>query len=241
VAVGEVSELARHAGSQFVVSPNLATFHRTAKGEARKIGIVATPCQALALAKMRLNPIPDHETHIGKLSLTIGLFCGWALSWRPLQKMLAEKVGKNSITGLDIPPSKHHSMEVRAAGRDRMEISLDEVLPAVRGSCNFCWDMTAEFSDISVGSARLPEGWEVARGWNQVIVRTHAGQEVLDLARSQGLLEFRDMPEGNLQKLKAASANKKRTAVKNLGVKSGNPGDLLYLDCEDEVIGPYLG
>ncbi len=240
VAVRETGDIPRHAGSKFVVSPNLAAFHRAAKADAGKIGIVATPCQALALAKMRLKPIPEKESNIGKLALTIGLFCGWALAWRPLKKLLSEKVGKNSVKGLDIPPSKHHSMEVRTAAKGTLEISLDEVLPAVRESCGYCWDMTAEFSDISVGSARLPEGWEVARGWNQVIVRTRVGQELLETARSQGLLEFRDMPEGNLQKLKAASANKKKTAVKNLAAKSGNPKNLMYLDYEDTALKPFL-
>ncbi len=235
-AVREAAEIAKHAGSQFVVSPNVAAFHQAAKGDAAKIGVVGTPCQTLALAKMRGKPVPENESNIGKLALTIGLFCGWALSWRPLTKLLAEKVGKNSVTGLDIPPSKHHSMEIRRAGQGTMEISLDEVLPAVRESCRYCWDMTAEFSDISVGSARLPEGWATARKWNQVIVRTRAGQELLEAARAQGLLEFRDMPEGNLQKLKAAAANKKKTAVKNLAAKSGNPDDLIYLDRNDPVI-----
>jgi coenzyme F420 hydrogenase subunit beta len=73
--------------------------------------------------------------------------------------------------------------------------------------------MTAEFSDLSVGSARLPEGWETARFWNQVIVRTKRGSDLLDLARRKGVLEFREVPAGNLEKLKAASLNKKRTAA----------------------------
>ncbi len=234
VALQQSAELKKRAGSKFVVSPNLAAFHKAAKAETRRIGIVATPCQALALAKMRLKPIPAKDTNIDRLRLTIGLFCGWALSWRTLKSLLAEKVGETSITGLDIPPSKHHSMEVHT-NKGRMEISLDEILPAVRSSCNYCWDMTAEFSDISVGSARLPEGWEVARGWNQVIVRTRAGQELLELAKSRGLLEFRDMPEGNLERLKKASMNKKKTAVKNLIVKSGNPKNLIYLNSDDPV------
>ena len=96
--------------------------------------------------------------------------------------------------------------------------------------------MTAEFSDLWVGAGRCPEGWEVAREWNQVIVRTRAGQELLDLARSRGLLEFRDMPEGNLERLKRASLNKKRTGLKNLVQMSGSPQDLLYLDCQDPLL-----
>ena len=111
----------------------------------------------------------------------------------------------------------------------------DDVNPCIKEACLYCSDMTAEFSDISVGSARLPEDWEVARSWNQVIVRTQVGNELMELARSRGALEFRDVPEENLDKLKKASMNKKRMAVKNLAEKSGSSGNLLYLDSRDPV------
>ena len=221
--------------SKFVVSPGLAAFHRAAKGAAEKIGVVATPCQALALAKMRLKPFPEQDSNIDKLKLVIGLFCGWALSWRELKKLLEEKFGAGSVLNLDIPPSKHNSMEVHTRS-GIVEVPIDEVLPLVRKSCRHCLDMTAEFSDLSVGSGRSPEGWEAARGWNQVIVRTRAGQDLLDLGRSRKALEFRDMPEGNLERLKRASWKKKRTGIRNLTEMSGSPEDLLYLDGRDPVL-----
>lgn len=230
------SEVIRRARSKFVVSPNVATFNQAAKSGLEKIGVVATPCQAMALAKMRLKPLPQKDSNIDKLHLVIGLFCGWALSWRELKSLLqGKKMGEDSIVGLDIPPSKHHSMEVHTQN-GIMEISLDEVLPTVRKACQYCYDMTAEFSDVSVGSARLPEGWEVARGWNQVLVRTQIGQELIDLARSRGLLEFRDIPEGNWEKLKRASVNKKRAAIQNLVQRSGSSQDLLYLNYQDPIL-----
>jgi coenzyme F420 hydrogenase subunit beta len=46
-------------------------------------------------------------------------------------------------------------------------------------------------------------------------------------------LEFRDVPEGNLERLKQAALKKKRTAVRNLVGKSGRSDDLLYLDRRD--------
>ena len=96
--------------------------------------------------------------------------------------------------------------------------------------------MTAEFADISVGSARLPEGWEEARHWNQIIVRTKEGEELLALAKFRGILEFRDIPEGNLDRLKQASMNKKRAAVRSLVKRSGSEEDLIYLDRRDPTL-----
>jgi coenzyme F420 hydrogenase subunit beta len=212
----------------------IAEFNRITKGEHNKIGVVVTPCQALALAKMRLKPIATDANNIDKLKFVIGLFCGWAFSWRKFLDLLRKKADLDTIIGMDIPPSKYHAIEVYTKN-GTTDISLDDVTPCIREACLYCFDMTAEFSDISVGSARLPEGWEVARSWNQVIVRTQIGQELIEIARSKGLLEFRKVPEGNLERLKKASMNKKRVAVKNLTEKSGSSHDLLYLNSNDPV------
>ena len=96
--------------------------------------------------------------------------------------------------------------------------------------------MTAEFADISVGSARLPEGWKEARRWNQILVRTRAGEALLALAKARGILDFRDVPEGNLDRLKQASMNKKRAAVRDLVKRSGREEDLIYLDRHDPAL-----
>lgn len=238
VAVTDPNEVSKLAKSKFIAAPMVEAFNEVCQSDAQKIGIVATPCQTLALAKMKMKPFPKNDSQIDKLHLTIGLFCGWVLSWRGLKELLEQKTHHQPIVSLDIPPSKYKSMQVQTDS-DLVEVALDEVEPHVREACKYCTDVTAEFSDISVGSARLPEGWEVAKGWNQVIVRTAVGQELLQLAKDRGVLEFRDVPDGNLDKLKQASVNKKKTALDNLACKSGDREDLLYLDCRDPVFGTF--
>jgi coenzyme F420 hydrogenase subunit beta len=49
-----------------------------------------------------------------------------------------------------------------------------------------------------------------------LIVRTDRGQHLVELARSRGVLEFREAPVGNLERLKKAALNKKRTGAKEL-------------------------
>ncbi len=209
VVVTEAGQAGRSSGSRFVATPNVARFNELAKGETASIAVVATPCQALALAKMRRSGNPRIEENSKKIGLVIGLFCGWALSSSALTALLATKIDLDSIIGMDIPPSQYHRLDVfTPAGT--VSISLDEVQECVRSSCHTCSDMTAEFADISVGSARLPGGWQEARSWNQVIVRTERGRRLMELALSRNVLEFRDVPGGNLDKLKKASLNKKR-------------------------------
>lgn len=233
--VDSSEDVVTKAGSQFVVSPTVAGFNAVSKEVSGKIGVVATPCQALALAKMRVNPWPDDVERTKKLALVIGLFCGWALDWRKLRTLLGAEIRDAAITGLDIPPSKHACMEVYTQ-RGTLKIPIDKVNPCVRQACNYCFDMTCEFADLSVGSARSDEGWMVDKGWNQVIVRSDLGQILLDLAREKKVLEFKEVPAGNLTRLKSASANKKQTCLGNLGSKSGSDEDLIYLDCEDAAV-----
>lgn len=219
VTVRDPKEVPGKAGSKFVVSPTVGMFNRACRGDAERIGVVATPCQCLALAKMRAYAEETDKPCVEKLKLVIGLFCGWALSWRGFKALLAEKVRDAEIIGVDIPPSSHQCMEVYT-NKGTVEVPIKDVQECVRPSCKYCPDMTAEFADISVGSARSPEGWAVDRGWNQVIVRTVVGEELLNLAREEGVLEFKTVPDGNLDKLKAASMNKKRASHKILTEKT---------------------
>ena len=227
VAVLDPDQVASLAGSKFSVAPTVAKFNEISQGEPAKIGVVATPCQALALARMRAYPQPGDEERMKNLELVIGLFCGWALSYKELSRLIKEKAGTDLIQGMDIPPSRHKIMELRTE-KGIIEIPMEEVQTCIRESCRYCYDLTCEFADLSVGSARSPEGWTVDRGWNQVLVRTEKGQRLLDLARSRGILEFKAVPPENLDKLKSASLSKKNTCMIQLEDVSGRKDDLIY-------------
>ena len=227
VAVSDPSQVASLAGSKFSVSPTVAKFNEVSQGGSSGIGVVATPCQALSLARMRVYPQPGDEQRVKNLELVIGLFCGWALSWKELNRLIREKAGTALVKGMDIPPSKHQVMELYTE-KGIITIPMAEVQACVRESCRYCYDLTCEFADLSVGSARSSAGWEVDRGWNQVLVRSEKGQALLDLARARGVLEFKEVPLENLNKLKAASLGKKNTCIAQLEEVSGRKDDLIY-------------
>jgi coenzyme F420 hydrogenase subunit beta len=239
VAVIKAAEIRKRGKSKFVAAGTIAAFNRAAQGEAEKIGVVGTPCQVLALAKMRMKPIPDKDNHIDKLKLTIGLFCGWTLSWRKFSTLLKARTPLEEITGMDIPPGKGQVLVYTK--RDTIALSWEEVDPLVREGCRICLDTTAEFSDISVGSARLAEDWESLRSWNQVIVRSKAGQDLMELARRKKILEFREVPDGVLEELKKAALNKKRMSLEKIVEKTGSPKNLIYVGRQDSVIRHLLG
>ena len=213
-------------GSSFQIPPALAVLNRALQeGTYRRIGVVGTPCKTLAVYKMMANPLPDYDHHTERIGMVFGLFCGWGLDWEGLRDLTARHA--QGVAHMDIPPSKYHSLELRQERGETVSVSLDEVTPLVRSGCRFCTDMTAEFSDLSIGGARSAAGWDEDKHWNQLIVRTEKGQKLLDLAREKGVLECREVPEAGLDKLKGASLGKKRTGAKHLRERTG---DLGYLE-----------
>lgn len=216
------------AGSNFVAAPTLAAFNRQSEGDAQSIGVVAIPCQALALAKMRASPLENHN-NIDKLKLVIGLFCTWALRYEELARFLADKVPLRQIVKFDIPPPPANLFQV-FTDSSRIDISLDEVRPFVRPTCDVCIDMTAEFADISVGAA------EGAEGWNTLITRSDTGRELVEAAQAKGVIETSPLPEENLAHLKEASLLKKKRGLKKVVETTGSDEDLLYLKLASEAV-----
>ncbi|MGP8153476.1 MAG: Coenzyme F420 hydrogenase/dehydrogenase, beta subunit C-terminal domain [Smithella sp.] len=237
--VKDIVEIRNNAGSKFTVSPTVAAFNQLVIQDLGNIGVVATPCQALALAKMKLNRTNENKTKINQLKLVIGLYCGWTLSAEKYTKLLLENnIVPESITGMDIPAGKN-ILELYTNNGEK-SIPFEEIQNCIREACNYCLDSTAEYADVSVGSARFAGNWEEVRQWNQLIVRTEKGRELVELAVKRGVLEVREAPAESLKELKEAAVNKKKNALKNIIRKSGSVKKLLYLDNRDPAVLKYL-
>lgn len=232
------SQLRDYAKSRFTVSPTVAAFNRLPDGNTSKVGVVATPCQALALAKMKTAKISGY-TRAESIGLVIGLFCGWTLSMERFQTLLKQyHLFPDAITGMDIPAGKN-ILELQTL-QSRADVPMSEVDACVRTACRYCMDSTAEFADLSVGAARYGGDCDQMRGWNQIIVRSASGKDLIDLAQKRGVLEVREAPAAALQQLKNAAAEKKRKALKNIVEKSRSVKKLLYLNSDDPVVKKYL-
>ena len=206
-------EILRCAGSSYVSGPTLEALNKGPwKGEER-IGVVGLPCQVLALARMKASTL-EKKTPIDRVDLVVGLFCTWALDYKPFIAFLNKRVGNRPIKKLNITPPPERILEVTAGG-ELYQIPVDDIRPFIRPSCRVCLDMTAELSDISVGTV---EGKE---GWNTMIVRTAKGDDLLTRAKKAGVLEIRPLAKNSLSHLKEASLLKKRRALDALHEKGG--------------------
>jgi coenzyme F420 hydrogenase subunit beta len=219
------------AGTKLTSVPIVAAVLELVSREKGRFGVVSTPCQCLALARIKSSGHPRLREAAESLAMVIGLFCGWVFDRRELNQALSPRLDPAAVTGLDIPPSHHQALEASTV-EGVTSVPLDEVVPAVRPACAYCFDLTAELADISVGSARLPQGWQEARHWNQTVIRSQAGQDLVERASRAGILTLREPPAGALEKLKAAAAGKKRAARESLIQLSDNPDDLLYLPAD---------
>ncbi len=202
------TDILASAGSSYVAGPTLEALNRGPWQGTERIAVVGLPCQVLALGKMRASPLKK-RTPIDQIQLIIGLFCTWALRYKPFARFIRERVKGAPIHNLDITPPPERHLKV-TTDEETLHIPLDEIRRFIRPTCGICPDMTSEFSDVSVGTV---EGIE---GWNTVVVRTDQGETLLKEAEGAGIVEIRPLPEANLEHLKEASLLKKQRAISAL-------------------------
>jgi len=232
MVAGSVDQLMECAGSNYMAYPALETLNRIPSDSKDKLGIVVTPCQAIALAKMRTSP-PSRRVEISNVRIVLGLFCTWALDYCRFHGFLKERLDIPKIRKFDIPPPPANRFDVYI-GKEVRSFSLDEVRKYRMPTCAYCLDMTAEFADISVGAV---EGVE---GWNTVIVRTERGASLLEMAIQKRVLETDKLPDRILAHLKEASMIKKTRGLKEIIRQTGDENNLLYLVMRDELRDRFL-
>lgn len=222
-------EILQCSGSNYMAAPTIGMFNRASQDQNRNsIAVVGTPCQVMALRKMNTSP-KDVCKNIDKLKLVIGLFCTWALSYPDFARFIEKEIS-DKIVKYDIPPHPANAL-IAYTENQSINIPIDKILPFVRPACRLCTDLTAEFADISIGSGR-----GAVLDWNTVIIRSEIGQKFIESAMEKGIIETRDMPEGNLGRLKAAAETKWKRALSNIIKKTGNQNNLLYLKAQTGII-----
>lgn len=202
-------EVAQYASSKYTAAPTLSALNRAMREGRDRLGVVGTPCQMTAVAQMRTNPTA-REDFRDPVTLSIGLFCTWALDTRGLMAFLSKEADIRRIRKMDIPPPPAEIFVVET-DEGRIEMPLGRVRPFIPEGCTVCPDMTSEWSDLSVG---VLEG---RPDWNTVIIRTTKGLELVKEAVKAGYVIRDTMPKENLEHLSFAAGNKKRRALKRAG------------------------
>jgi len=135
----------------------------------KRIAIVGTPCEVRAARKMEQNlkrEAPDVEITI------IGLFC--------LENFSHDKLKEETKRLLNVDIDKAEKTQIRN-GRFIVQLEgkeyscrVKDLAKAVEKGCHYCNDFSAQFADISVGSAGSQTGYST------VIVRSDVGKKLLE-------------------------------------------------------------
>jgi len=225
-------ELLECTGVSYEPSPVLEALNSLPQESAEKLGIVGLPCHVASVSKMKTYP-PKNRMNIDNVKLVIGLFCGWELSGR-FRQFLEENFDLPQVVKFDIPHHPAHTFDVYTKS-DKKSVELEDIGQYISEACSYCWDMTAEFADISVGSGRAR-----FKGWSTAVVRTKAGAELMDIARKKGALETQPIPIESIDNLKRASLNKKKKALSSIIAKTSDKKNLLYLGISQDLANKLL-
>jgi coenzyme F420 hydrogenase subunit beta len=230
-------ELLQCSGSSYEASFVLEAYRGIPKDSTEKLAVVGLGCQIEALSKIKNDP-PKNNVNPNDVKLTLGLFCGWALLPNIFHPRLMEVCDLSQVYKFDIPHTPHYTFDIYThIENGKKSVSLDEIRPYINPACRFCWDMTAEFSDISIGSAG-----SAFPGWNTAIIRSKKGVELVKLAMAKGSLVTQVLPDERLTHLKTVAFRRKKTALRNIVEKTGNKRNLLYVgglseDFTDKLLG----
>lgn len=199
--VGTPEEVLQCTKTKYMASATLARLNEAIKEGKKRLGVVGTGCQMTATANMRTNPL-NREEYQNAISLSVGVFCTWSLKTGGLLDLIKKHLDLENVISMDVPPPPANVFLIKTKTGD-VQIPLDEVRPLIPEGCLSCPDMTAEWSDLSVGA------FEGNPGWNTLIVRSSTGESLVDFAQKEGYLVLEPFPEDSKQHLIDASLNKK--------------------------------
>ncbi len=211
------------AGSKYQPHPQLLGLRDAAKEGLKRIAITCTPCNALSLRKMMLDPA--FQDLVGNVKLVIGNICGahWSrhgteeliTKWMktPLSEVAAIKYRARPFPGQFTVTLKNG--EVRDSGFVNNGGGLMQLAKFTPEECRYCLEKVASVADIVVGDTwhhpvlspdllgtytdedvAKDERIACARnGMTAVVVRSEVGQEFVDAAREGGAIHLFDEPE----------------------------------------------
>ncbi len=178
-------DIVRSAGTKYVNNPNLKLLNDE-KIKGKNLAVVGVPCQMQALLKSKIYNIGIPS--INSILYRIGIFCMESFPYEEGFKKICDKLNVqiSDVKKTDINKGKFF---VYTKNGEELNIPIKDINNLARIDCEFCFDLTSESADISVGSIGAPSGW------NMVLIRTQKGKELYDELIQNNLIESKDINE----------------------------------------------
>ncbi len=191
-------QLLAAAQSKYACVPVNTLLNQALEQGYRRLAVVGLPCHIHGLRKMQFYGQPASLAR--GVVLMVGLFCASQFYFEGTRHLLVERLGVDrlediaslSYRGGDWPG--HLVVELKDGRRlllDRHEYMYHHLMPAFkRDRCEMCVDWAAELADLSVGDYWDPQVRAGhALGTSSCLVRSPAGEELLDGAVKNGYVE----------------------------------------------------
>ncbi|MEJ2249925.1 MAG: Coenzyme F420 hydrogenase/dehydrogenase, beta subunit C-terminal domain, partial [Candidatus Lokiarchaeota archaeon] len=175
-------EAIKAAGSIYSHSQTVEALMEAIREDYRSIAFVGTPCNIDAVNKMYNSPAGMLKYFMRANILTIGLFCMDSFAPEALYPYFEKDgIDLSKVKKMDINKGKFH-IYYDPKGEPVKSYTIKHLDKFKSSSCNFCTDLTAENSDISVGS--VGSGSKK----NTVFSRSGIGSEIIEDAAKKGYL-----------------------------------------------------
>ncbi len=184
-----------------------------------KYAVVGLSCQIYALRKLE-RLIPQLKD---KIVLHMGLFCSHVLSLKVINFLSY----KASVHKEDIAKFDYRAKEWRGWPGDvlfKLKNGTTKFLPRnyrmltknffTPWRCKMCYDHLNEFADVSFGDAWLPEVVRQRKGETIVITRTKRGENLIQKAKEEGVIEVREVSRTTLMQAQKNSITRKKNWLK---------------------------
>jgi coenzyme F420 hydrogenase subunit beta len=182
----------KSSGSIYCHSQTVEALMDAVRQDFRSIAFVGTPCNIDAVAKMFDSPTGMLKYFMRCHVLKIGLFCMDSFAPEAIYPFFEkEGIDLAKVQKMDINKGKFH-LYYDIKGEPVKSYTIRQLDKFKSSSCNFCTDLTAEHSDISVGS--------VGSGANKntVFARSGIGTEIMEDAAKKGYIKIEPFNSINL-------------------------------------------
>lgn len=166
----------------FVPTNEILRFILANKGKYLYVGL---PCQVQGLRKACENNRVLSE----RIELCVAIFCGFNME-RDATDFLIYKSNIKNIKKIEYRAVRNGNTGFLIKG-DQKEFFISKhgytILNTFysRKRCWKCYDLTGEFSDVSLGDA-----WEKGHGWSRIIIRTEKARCLIESMRRDGFIFY---------------------------------------------------
>lgn len=202
--VSSVLEIVSTVGPQYLWAPVFDVLNKAVFEEhMENIAVVATPCAAQAIRKLKASANPRLRPYQNVIRLTVAIFCTGIYKPELIEEILVKRmdVPREQVKRLEISPDREWMRAVLWDGSVRT-IARQQAESYTRPGCGSCDDYLGESADIAVGTLGAPDDTST------LITRSIAGDTFVRNATQMNLLETSHRVDEAA--LAAASAEKDR-------------------------------